>query len=447
MATTRSNSRSAQPQLPPGAPTTPAILLNIWAAVSRAGGIAKYVEAQLTERGFLVKRRATDDMSAAELKRYKAELKREAAEKRTLQREAWLAYRAAHIVHLGEGVFFNDDLDFDRYDLAEPEARAAENELPKLDKPADLAAALGVSIPELRWLGFHREAATSIHYRRFEIRKRSGGLRPIWAPLPRLKAAQRWILREIVEHLPVYGAAHGFLPGRGILSNAQAHVGSKLILNVDLKGFFPAVTWRRVKGVFRKAGYRDQIATLLALICTEAPREVVEHNGEKLFVALGPRCLPQGAPTSPGLTNALCMRLDRRLAGLAASLGWRYTRYADDLTFSLPLTHKGDPKLGNLLGALHTVVAAEGFEINPEKTRVSRPGARQKVTGLVVNGAAAPRVPRQLRRQLRAAVHNLEQGKPATDSVARLAGFAAFVHMTDAKLGSDLLARLGKLPG
>jgi len=426
----------------------PAELLSLWGDIARAGGVRAYIDAQLTERGFLVKRRPTDGMSATELKRYKAELKREAAEKKTLAHTAWQAYRAAHIVHLGEGIFFNDDLDFDRFDLAEPEARAAENELPKLDKPGDLAQALGLTIAELRWMGFHREAATGVHYRRFEIRKRSGGMRPIWAPLPRLKAAQRWILREIVEHLPVHGAAHGFLPGRGILSNAQVHTQSKLVLNVDLQSFFPTVTWRRVKGLFRKAGYRDQIATLLALLCTEAPREVVEHNGETLYVALGPRCLPQGAPTSPAITNALCMRLDRRLTGLATSLGWRYTRYADDMTFSLPLTHKGDPKLGNLLGALHMVVAAEGFAINPEKTRVARPGARQKVTGLVVNGAGTPRVPRELRRRLRAAVHNLEQGKPIQegDSVARLAGYAAFVHMTDAKQGAALLERLGKLP-
>ncbi|MEZ4472564.1 MAG: reverse transcriptase family protein [bacterium] len=420
--------------------------VELWGAIARAGGIDAYITTRLTEQGFLVKRRATDGMSAAELKRYKAELKREAAERRKLKSEAWQAYRASHVVHLGDGIFFNDDLDFDAFDLPEPEARAAENELPKLDKPQQVADALGMTLAELRWLSFHREAATGLHYRRFEIRKRSGGMRAIWAPLPRLKAAQRWILREIAEHLPVHGAAHGFVPGRSILTNAQAHTGSKLILNVDLKDFFPSVTWRRVKGLFRKAGYREQVATLLALLCTEAPREIVEHEGEKLFIALGPRCLPQGAPTSPALTNALCMRLDRRLDGLARSLGWRYTRYADDLTFSLPLDHKGPPALGKLLGALHAVVAAEGFEVNPAKTRVSRPGARQKVTGLVVNGTGAPRVPRVLRRQLRAAAHNLAQGKPLPpgESVARLAGLAAFVHMADATLGAALLAELGQ---
>jgi RNA-directed DNA polymerase len=202
------------------------------------------------------------------------------------------------------------------------------------------------------------------------------------------------------------------------------------------------VTLPRVKGIFRKAGYREQVATLLALLCTESPREVVTLEGQTYYVALGPRCLPQGAPTSPALTNTLCLRLDRRLSGLAARLGWRYTRYADDLTFSLPAEHKGKPRLGALLGLVRRIVEAEGFRLNPEKTRVHRRGGRQQVTGLVVNGAAAPRVPRALRRQLRAAVHNLRQGKPLKngETAARLAGYAAYLYATDKKLGGELLA-------
>src|SRR5262249_52892084 len=151
----------------------------------------------------------------------------------------------------------------------------------------------------------------------------------------------------------------------------------------------------------------EQIATLLALLCTESPREVVEHQGKTYYVALGPRCLPQGAPTSPALTNALCLRMDQRVAGLAAKYGWGYTRYADDLTFSLPNDHTGKPQLGALMGGVRRIVEAEGFAIHPDKTRVHRKGGCQRVTGLVVNGAGDPRVPRALRRQIRAAVHNL----------------------------------------
>lgn len=425
----------------------PTTVATLWQAISQAGGIDAYIQSELQTRGFLVKRRETDGMSKTELKRYKVALKKEAAERRQLSADAWKAYRAAHIVHVGEGIFWDDARDHDRFDLPEPEARAAENALPTLDTPAQLAEALSLTIPELRWLTYHRDAATMIHYQRFEIPKRRGGTRAIWAPLPRLKAAQRWILREIVEHLPVHGAAHGFLAGRSILTNARAHTGAETILTMDLKDFFPTVTWRRVKGIFRKAGYREQVATLLALLCTEAPRERVQDGDESLLIALGPRCLPQGAPTSPGLSNTVCLRLDRRLSGLARTLGWRYTRYADDLTFSRPEGSKDVPKLGQLIGGVKRFVADEGFTVHPEKTRVARSGGRQAVTGLIVNGAAPPRTPRVLRRMLRAAIHNLEQGKPLPEdeSLARLAGYAAFVHQSDPALGKAMLAKLGEI--
>jgi len=426
------------------ATTTPTDHATLWRLIVQAGGMKAYIDAQLRERGFLVTRRDADAMSDRERDSYKKALKQEAEERRKLKRETWGAYKANHIVHLGEGVFWNDELKEDKWDTPNSEERAAENELPILDKPEQLAEALGVTIPQLKGMAYHRDAATSLHYVRFTIPKRDGTQRPIWAPKKRLKAAQRWILHHIVERLPVHGAAQGFLVGRSILSNAQVHENPKIILKMDIKDFFPTVTWKRVKGVFRRAGYRDGISTLLALICTEAPREIVTVEGQTYYVSLGPRCLPQGAPTSPALTNALCLRLDRRLAGLAKKYGWRYTRYADDLTFSLPTDHKGPPKLGTLMGCAARVVESEGFQVKEEKTRIHRSGGRQSVTGLVVNGDAPPRTPRKLRRQLRSALHKLKTGKPLKEgeSLARLAGYAAFVHMTNPELGRKMLAEL-----
>jgi RNA-directed DNA polymerase len=436
------------------APSTPDVLA-VWRSITTAGGIDAYVTAELTRRGVLVQRRETDAMQPRELEQYKKQLKAEAEEKRKVRRDAWRAYKASHIVHLGEGVFWTDELPKsdgtagvvrgkvvgDRFDLPNAEERAAENELPPLDSPQQLAEALGLSIPQLRRLAYHRDAAMVIHYRRFVIPKRSGGERAIWAPLPKLKAAQRWILHNVVERLPVHGAVHGFFAGRSTITNAERHGESRVVLKLDIKDFFHPLTLPRVKGVFRKAGYREQVATLLALMCTESPREVVERDGKTWYVALGPRCLPQGAPTSPAITNAACLRLDQRLTGLAKRYSWRYTRYADDMTFSLPLDHKGKPHLGALMGLVTRVVKAEGFDVNPKKTRIARNGGRQTVTGLVVNGEPGPRVPRRLRRQLRAAAHNRLAGKPLKEgeSLARLAGYAAYVYATDAKLGAELM--------
>ena len=425
--------------------TQPSDFNALWNAVERAGGIDQYIHAQLSERGYLVARQATDTMSKKELAAYKKGLKEEALHRRLLKKQAWAAYKATHIVHLGEGVYWSDEPEIDRYDLDEPEARAAENELPALDSPSDLAKALGIDLQELRWLSYHRDVAKSIHYHRFTIPKRNGKERAIWAPMPKLKKVQRWIYHNIVERLPIHGSAHGFVAGRSILSHAKGHTDSKVILSVDIKDFFPSFTFRRVRGLFRKAGYREQIATLLALLCTEAPREILDYKGEPHLVALGPRCLPQGAPTSPAITNTICLSLDRRMMGLARKNGWRYSRYADDLSFSLPNRHKGAPKLGNLLGGIHAIVQDEGLVLNPEKTRVMRSGGRQRITGLIVNGAAEPRVPRKLRRQLRAAACNLGQGKELHEgeSIARLAGYAAFVTMVQPEEGRELLGQFG----
>ena len=220
------------------------------------------------------------------------------------------------------------------------------------------------------------------------------------------------------------------------------------MVKVDIKDFFPTVTLPRVKGVFRKAGYREEVATLLALLCTESPREVVEHDGKTFYVALGPRCLPQGAPTSPALTNTLCLRLDRRLAGLARKLGWRYTRYADDLTFSLPAGHTGPPRVGTLAGLDPADRRGRGLPRPPRQDR-RRPQRRPADGSPAWSSTATspPRVPRDFKRRLRAAIHNRLQGKPSPEgeSLSTLLGWAAYVHMTDPGEGEKYLAELAPL--
>jgi retron-type reverse transcriptase len=239
-----------------------------------------------------------------------------------------------------------------------------------------------------------------VHYHRYSIAKKTGGVRCISAPKKALARAQRWVLDHILDKLALEPTTHGFARGRSIVSNASPHVGRKVVANIDLQDFFPSVTFRRVKGLFKALGYSEHIATVLALLCTEPPRLAAELDGKVYFVALSERVLPQGACTSPALTNALCRRLDRRLAGLARKHQFQYTRYADDLTFS------GDrPEvMGRLLRSVRTILAAEGFTEHPTKTRIMRSGRRQEVTGLTVN--RQPGVGRQELRKLRAILHN-----------------------------------------
>lgn len=379
---------------------------------------------------------------AAERARRKAERK-EAAEKRRREHAEGVARRrATDIVFLGRGV--SGGLSDRRSDVERLKAAG----LPVLASPADLAAALRLPIPRLRWLAFHSEASAVSHYVRFRIPKKSGGTRELAAPHRDTAACQAWILHEILEKLPLNEAAHGFVRGRSTVTNAAPHVARAVVVNADLKDFFPSITFPRVKGVFQQLGYSPAVATVLALLCTECPRETVSYDGRTLHVATGPRALPQGACTSPALSNLVARGLDARIAGIARRIGWTYTRYADDLSFSTDTP--GASRTGWLLARLRHVVGEENFTVNEAKTRVQRPNTRQSVTGLVVN--KSPGVPRDTVRRLRAILHKARteglaaqnrEGHPHFEGWVE--GMIAYISMVNPARGRALKAQLANV--
>ena len=388
------------------------------------------------------------------------ETKRRQAQDRHDKALAWHAKRATHVGYLGPGV--SAALQGPQAGEAPPAAgerrqadpqRLARHGLPELADAAQLADAMGITVAELRFLGFHREVARTHHYHSFTLPKKTGGERLISAPMPRLKRAQYWVLDNILAKVPAHDAAHGFLAGRSIVSNAAPHAGHDVVINLDVKDFFPSIAFGRIKGVFRHLGYGEAMATLLALLCSENRAQAWQVDGEKLFVGgkARERVLPQGAPTSPMLTNLLCRRLDRRLLGLARQLGFVYTRYADDLTFSASGEAARD-NVGRLLGRVRWILRDEGFTPHPDKERVMRKGRRQEVTGLVVN-ADKPGVSRETRRRLRAALHRATQasaGKPAhwqgqAAQPSQLLGLAQFVYQVDPVQGGPLLGQARQL--
>ncbi len=418
-----------------------------WAVIDAAGGIYNWVQSELRRRELLDDNVDTGSLSAKERKAFRAKRDEERRVRRELRKRAWASYQAAHIVHAGIGVFYHDTADVDKFDIEDPETRRDQNSTPAIADAPALAKTLGLTIPRLRWLVFNREVDTGSHYHFWTVPKRDGGSRLISAPKPDLKRAQTWIARNITEHLPIHGAAHGFVPGRSTVTNAQVHAGASVVFKFDVRDFYPSVTTNRVKGLIRKAGYGEQVATLIALLCTEFPREEMVLRGKRYYVATGPRGLPQGAPTSPSITNALCMRLDCRLQGLAKSLELRYTRYADDLTFSWHGNGPDAPVM-RLKHAVGKIVSNEGFEIKHSKTRILRSGRRQRITGLIVNKSDTgplARVPRKTLRQLRVALHKLENGQEAKETLDQLRGWAAYVYMTDAARGGKMLERLKRI--
>ncbi|HVY48490.1 MAG TPA: reverse transcriptase family protein [Minicystis sp.] len=388
----------------------------------------------------------TADAAIEELRRQKAAVKekkkREAEAREQARREAVAERRANDIVFLGRGV--SSRLGDRRSHVEKLEAAG----LPLLSTPADVAGALGVTVAELRWLCFHADASDKPHYVYFEVPKRSGGTRLLSAPQKKLAAAQAWILDHVLARLPVEGPAHGFVRGRSTVTNAASHVARDVVVNLDLSDFFPTISFARVRGLFQRMGYSPAVATVFALLTTEPPRRKIAYDGKPYWVAVGDRGLPQGACTSPALSNLVAKKLDRRLAGVARKMGFAYTRYADDLTFSLPARHRGE--IGLLLARVRHVVTEEGFALNPKKGRVQRKGGRQQVTGIVVN--ERPGVPREEVRRLRAILHaarktGLEaqnrEGRP--DFAAHVRGRIAYLHMVDAAKAAPLLAALDAL--
>jgi retron-type reverse transcriptase len=244
--------------------------------------------------------------------------------------------------------------------------------------------------------------------------------------------------------VPAAPPAHGFARGRSIRTNAGPHAHQAIVVKLDLEDFFPSITYRRVRGLFQAIGYGDVVAICLAKLCTVRPAEkVVRFLGN-----IRHPMLPQGAPTSPAIANLVCRRLDARLSGLARAFGAAYTRYADDVTFS------GDESLEKslrrFLPLLYGIIRDENFRVNRKKTHFARRGARQGVTGLVVNDG--PSVPRRYRRQLRAILHNARKtgleaqnraGHPAF--AAHLRGRIEFVRTTHPELADKLLAELAAL--
>lgn len=311
-------------------------------------------------------------------------------------------------------------------DLLADEVQLNRFGLPVWRDEDDLAAALGLSVRRLRYFSIHRFRERTCHYVTFAIPKRSGGERLIMAPKKELKAIQRNLVKMLVARLPVSPHAHGFVAGRSVRTNAEPHRGRRVLLKLDLADFFPSVHIGRVCGYLVSMGYGYVVAQTLALLMTEAKRQPVDFDGQIYFVPVSSRYCVQGAPTSPGLCNALLLRMDRRLAGLARRFGYSYTRYADDLTFS------GDDRdaIHKLRALAIEIVRDEGFAINPAKTRISRKCARQAVTGVIVNDVVG--LSRPERRRLRAAIHRLRsEADPIrrADLEARVRGKLAYLQM------------------
>ena len=290
-----------------------------------------------------------------------------------------------------------------REPIFHPEMAPTRWPVPRIDTVGDLAERLELDPGQLAWLadvkGLERRATGKLrNYTYVRVPRRHGPPRVLERPKLRLKEIQRWILHELLVWIPPHDAAHGFVRGRSARTHAALHTGRRVVLALDLEDFFASVAAARVYGIFRTAGYPEAVAHTLTGLCTNVVPVEESVPGEfRLSRRLATPHLPQGAPTSPALANLVAFHLDARLTGLAAALGARYSRYADDLTFS------ADHYLRPPHDAIATIARAEGFRVNAAKTRLMGRGSRQRVTGIVVN--AHPNIARAEYDRLKAIIH------------------------------------------
>lgn len=255
-----------------------------------------------------------------------------------------------------------------------------ENKVPVIFSFSHLAALLGRTNSYLASVVY----SANNHYRSFEIPKKSGGMRAIDAPYPALLECQYWILQNILNKARIHPKAFAYVKKKSIKQNALPHLNQECFLKLDIKDFYPSIKIGMITNVFKSFGYSSQVSFCLAAICSLSDS------------------LPQGAPTSPVLSNIIFRSLDGRLDNLAEKLNLKYSRYADDIAFS------GDNISPKLIDYVQEIIKSSRFEINSKKTILQKHKGKRILTGISISSDQL-KVPTDYKRDLRQIIYFIEK--------------------------------------
>lgn len=253
--------------------------------------------------------------------------------------------------------------------------------LPIITEPFHFSLLIGLDYNYLCKMAY----APQYFYRHFYIEKSNGRKRRIDEPLPDLKYVQRWILDEILTNVGVSPYAKAYVKGKSIKESARFHRAQDVLVTLDIKDFFPSILVSNVYLIFSKLGYRKDVASFLANLCCLKGK------------------LPQGAPTSPCLSNIRMREVDDALRDFCNLERWRYTRYADDLCFS----GASSCNVSKLIYFVRNILYKNEFMLNSKKTRIARKNTRQEVTGIVVNKHM--QISKALRKEIRQRVYYIKK--------------------------------------
>lgn len=283
-----------------------------------------------------------------------------------------------------------------------------------------------LQLPEEVLLATSRRASYS--YKTYEIPKRRGGLRTIHHPSRKLKTLQRWLLKAVIERWPVHDAAYAYRAGRGIKENASVHSTSAFLLRMDFNNFFPSLLRRHVGEYLEsKAPGVDKWSAsdrefFLNIVC----------KGDALTI---------GAPTSPSLSNALCLELDSRLTAFSTDQGARYSRYADDLFFSTARPGLLGKVAGDVRRAVAELPFPGGLTLNEDKTHHTSRKWRMEVTGLILTPQGELSLGRKRKRFIRGLIYRYE--KLTGEERSSLRGLLSFARSIEPDLINRLVLKYG----
>lgn len=285
-----------------------------------------------------------------------------------------------------------------------------------------------------RFLGIDENTVNEIisdtkkHYSKFFIWKDEEHTKKRWieAPDEVLKGIQEHILHNVLYKMAPTKFAHGFIHGRSIVSCAKEHTGKKFVLKLDLKNFFPSISRDMVYGAMFSELTPENVKIIIPAI------ELCLMDGR----------LPQGAPTSPAISNIVCKPLDMVLYGIAERFGLTYTRYADDLIFS-----GNDDTIYKVIPIIKSTIVKFGLVVNEKKVKVLKKHQRQTVTGLVVNADGKTSVRRKKRMNLRAFMHQILIGKKPLDrvNINRLRGNVNLINMANPEQGKWFVEKFNEI--
>lgn len=299
--------------------------------------------------------------------------------------------------------------------------------LPVIFDKNHFAALIGIKLVELTAILSYLEEN---YYRRVEIEKKDGGTRELLIPAMKLRLIQQWILKNILYSIHISDHATGFRKGHSIVTNAKPHLGKKCLVNMDLKDFFPSINQKQIFQIFYYYGYTISVSYMLSRLCT--------YEGY----------VPQGAPTSPYLSNIVCLKLDKRLSKLSEQYEADYTRYADDMTFS------GNRCLKNIILPVTEIVEDEGFLVNVNKTRIQMAHQRQEVTGVNVSGQKLT-VRKKYKKKMFQELYYCKKYGP-TNHLKHIGcnkrfykdhmyGKAFYIYMVEPDVGKEILKQLNEI--